>query len=115
MTKMCKEILETLKNTPEHTLYYFDLDDCKIFTDETEFFDAVRYLESQGLIEYVSGKNGNHLGIHASHVAMHPIQLGKHSFLHWLFRDYLGGVIIGITTTLATEFALYWLYELFLR
>ena len=114
MTKMCKEILNHLRHSADHTFLYWDLDNSP-FEDQNEFFDAVRYLESQGLVEYVATSGGQHIGIHASHVAMHPVKLGTHPFLHWLFHDYLGGVVIGATSTLVSEFWLALLTVLFLK
>lgn len=110
MTKMCKKILKVLRKSDNHTLLYWDRDEI-LFPDEAEFFDAVRYLASKGLVEFVTVKNGNHIGIHASHISMHPLKLMPHPVLHWIFHEYIGGIVIGITATLVSELLIYLLSE----
>ncbi|MBP5383527.1 MAG: hypothetical protein J6Y57_00970 [Lachnospiraceae bacterium] len=103
MTKICKQIIHVLKSSPDHSLLYWDRDE-SMFPDQTEFFDAVRYLESKGLVEFIHNQDGVHLGIHATHKAMHPIGTGEHPFVHWLFHEYFGGIIVGATSALLGDF-----------
>lgn len=102
MTKICKQILDVLKKSPDHNLLYLDRE--SMFPDEVEFFDAVRYLESKGLVSFIFNQDGVHLGVHATHQAMHPIRTGEHPFVRWLFHEYFGGVIVGATSALLGDF-----------
>ena len=112
MTKTCRKILDVLKKSPDHSLLYWDRDE-SMFPDKIEFHDAVRYLESKGLVSFISNQDGVHLGVHATHQAMHPIRTGEHPFVRWLFHEYFGGIAVGVTATLVTEALLALLMVLF--
>lgn len=74
---------------------------------DQEFFRCVRYLNSLGLIEFVENQNGAHMGIILSHTAIHSSALKRDSLLNWLLHSYIGGVIVGVTSTFAGEGIIY--------
>lgn len=107
MDKTSRKILKKLKQSPDFTLWYYDDPYVDLEMSDQEFFRCVRYLNSLGLIEFVENQNGVHMGIILSHTALHSSELKRDSFLNWLLHSYIGGVIIGVTSALAGEGAIY--------
>ena len=109
MNKTEKLIINTLKAAPDRTIFYYDLDfdqpdnELTKTLSETDFFDCVKYLASQGLIEYVPNQDGRHIGIHASYECMHKAELDRREAFQNFFTHYLPGFISGIFATVVAE------------
>lgn len=107
MDKKSRLIINTLKNAPYKYIFYSEIPESilKEMTDD-DFFAAVRYLEKEGFIEFISNQNNTHIGVTLSHLGRNSREILFNTFLRWLFRDYLGGVVIGVTGTIFAEILL---------
>ena len=103
MDKTSKKIINLLKQHPDDILWYSSRPYKQLEISEEEFYRCVRYLASQNLIEFAQNQDNIHLGIALSHVAVHSREIKRDSFFNWLLHSYVGGVITGVTSTLATE------------
>ena len=108
MDNSCKKILKLFDNNPDrYVMYDDDLYQQVGLLSEDEFYRAVRYLESEGLIEYITNQNGAHLGFVLSHKYVHRKRIRFDSFVDWFFHSYIGGVLTGVTTTVLAELILF--------
>ena len=108
MDKTSKKIINHLKEMPEPKYWFYDVEPHKeLGISEEEFFRAVRYLAESGKIEYLTTANDFHIGITITHASMHSASIKFDSFKDWLFSTFLGGIITGVCSTLATEVVLY--------
>lgn len=107
MDKTSKTILKYMKAHPDVYLMYYDEPYQLLGISEDEFFRCVRYLADKELIQFVTNQDDRHIGIALSHIAVHSAAIKRDAFFSWLFHTFLGGVIVGVVTTLATEAAIY--------
>ena len=107
MDKTSKKILNLLKQNPDSMLWYSDAPYKALGISDEEFFRCVRYLHSLGLIEIPENQDGVHLGIQLSHISVHSAEIKRDSFFHWFLHSFIGGVVVGVTSTLAGELIIY--------
>ncbi len=103
MDRTCKSIIKYLKTQPDHSLMYYDEPD--IMKNEMIFYDAVRYMEKLGYLEYISNQDGYHLGIHLSHTG--------DNILHYTFAhirdEFIRSVALPIIVAIVTTLVVNWL------
>ena len=107
MDKTSKKVLKQLKQSPDSTLWYYEDPYISLDISEQEFFRCVRYLSSLGLVEIIENQDGIHMGVSLSHASVHSSEIKRSSFFHWLLHSYIGGVAVGVTSTLAAEVIIY--------
>ncbi len=98
MDKTSKKILKMLQNNPDQHFFYHNKPYKSLGISKEEFFRSVQYLSSLQLLEYVPNQNQKHIGITASHQAIHSKSIKFDSFKKWFFHTFLGGLITGIIT-----------------
>lgn len=107
MDKTSKKIIKYLKETPDKILLYHEEPYKKLNIEENEFFRCIRYLEKNGMVEFINNQNGIHLGAALTHIAIHEKSIKWDSFKNWFLSSFLGGIITGVTSTLLVELLLY--------
>lgn len=106
MDKTSKKIIKFMKKNPDNFIFYSSEPYKKLDISSREFFRAVQYLESLELVQYVTNQDGRHLGITLTHKTIHSKAIKFDSFKNWLFSTFMGGVIIGVCSTILSEFVL---------
>lgn len=98
MDKTSKKILKMLRKNPDQYFFYYDEPYEALNMSEEEFYRSVRYLASLNLLEFITNQDDIHIGIVASHQAIHRNSIKFDSFKKWFFHTFLGGLITGIIT-----------------
>ena len=103
MDAYSEKILTALRSCDDYELFYEDAE--KQFPDTADFFNAVRYLKSHGLIRYIKNQDGFHLGIHLTHYGIHKKEIDRREFWHLFFTRYIPGFMTGIIASVLAGLA----------
>ena len=105
MDKISKQIIDALKKTETHSLYWND--DLFEQIDLIDLKRASKYLVENKYLEYIFDLNNEIIGVALTHETLHPISVNIELSKRWLFHEWLGGFIIGVTSTIGAQFVMH--------